>query len=97
MTTGSITSLGIGSGLDLQNILDQLKEVDKSVINSELDFYFPNLKLAIEINGPLHYKPIYGKDKLIQIQNNNRDRDTEYTLLNIHTFFQFSMNQGKDM
>ena len=35
MTTGSITSLGIGSGLDLQNILDQLKEVDKSVINSK--------------------------------------------------------------
>jgi flagellar hook-associated protein 2 len=28
MATGSITSLGIGSGLDLQNILDQLKEVD---------------------------------------------------------------------
>ncbi len=33
MTTGAITSLGIGSGLDLQNILDQLREVDKSVIN----------------------------------------------------------------
>ena len=49
----------------------EFKANDKSVINSELDFYFPNLKLAIEINGPLHYKPIYGKDKLIQIQNND--------------------------
>jgi flagellar hook-associated protein 2 len=28
MASGSITSLGIGSGLDLQDILDQLKEVD---------------------------------------------------------------------
>jgi flagellar hook-associated protein 2 len=29
---GTITSLGLGSGLDLQNILDQLKEVDRSAI-----------------------------------------------------------------
>src|SRR6056297_852282 len=32
MTTGSITSLGIGSGLELQNIIDQLKEVDEARI-----------------------------------------------------------------
>ena len=44
---------------------------DKTIIKSELDFYFPNLKLAIEINGPLHYDPIYGKTKLLQIQNND--------------------------
>lgn len=49
----------------------EFKANDKSIISSELDFYFPALNLAIEINGPLHYKPIYGKDKLIQIQNND--------------------------
>lgn len=32
MATGSITSLGIGSGLDLQDILDKLKKVDESRI-----------------------------------------------------------------
>ncbi len=32
MATGSITSLGIGSGLDLQDILDQLKAVDETRI-----------------------------------------------------------------
>jgi len=32
MATGSITSLGIGSGLDLQDILDQLKGVDQTRI-----------------------------------------------------------------
>ena len=32
MATGSITSLGLGSGLELQNILDQLKEADRQVI-----------------------------------------------------------------
>ncbi|WP_022664678.1 flagellar filament capping protein FliD [Desulfospira joergensenii] len=32
---GSITTLGIGSGLDLQNILDQLKEVEKAPITAK--------------------------------------------------------------
>lgn len=41
----------------------------KEIIGSELDFYFPTLKLAIQINGPLHYYPIYGKKKLDQIQS----------------------------
>lgn len=40
----------------------------KKIIGSELDFYFPSLKLAIQINGPLHYHPIYGQNKLDQIQ-----------------------------
>lgn len=35
MTTGSITSLGIGSGLDLQDILDQLKGVDETQITAK--------------------------------------------------------------
>lgn len=35
MTTGSITSLGIGSGLDLQDILDQLKAVDETRITTK--------------------------------------------------------------
>lgn len=44
---------------------------DKNIINSELDIYFPSLKLAIELNGIFHYEPIYGVDKLSQIQNND--------------------------
>jgi flagellar hook-associated protein 2 len=35
MATGSITSLGIGSGLDLQDILDQLKGVDETRITAK--------------------------------------------------------------
>jgi hypothetical protein len=30
----------------------------------ELDIYIPDLKLAIEINGIFHYKPIFGNEKL---------------------------------
>lgn len=43
----------------------------KDVINSELDIYIPSLKLAFELNGIFHYEPIYGEEKLKQIQNND--------------------------
>lgn len=43
----------------------------KDTINSELDIYIPSRKLAFELNGIFHYEPIYGFDKLNQIQNND--------------------------
>lgn len=43
----------------------------KEAINSELDIYLPELNLAFELNGIFHYEPIYGQDKLNQIQNND--------------------------
>lgn len=43
----------------------------KDAINSELDIYIPSLKLAFELNGIFHYEPIYGKDRLKQIENND--------------------------
>jgi hypothetical protein len=43
----------------------------KDAINSELDIYIPSLKLAFELNGIFHYEPIYGKEKLASIQNND--------------------------
>ena len=42
------------------------------VIKAELDFYFPRLNFAIEINGIIHYKPIFGLAKLKQIQDSDR-------------------------
>lgn len=44
---------------------------DKTTINSELDIYIPSLKLAFELNGIFHYEPIFGSEKLGQIQNND--------------------------
>ena len=52
---------------DLEVICNQ-----KSVIQSELDFYFPELKFAIELNGIVHYEPIYGNEKFEKIQNNDK-------------------------
>ena len=43
----------------------------KDAINSELDIYIPSLNLAFELNGVFHYKPIYGKNKLNKIKNND--------------------------
>jgi len=43
-------------------------------IGAELDFYFPKLKLAIELNGILHYLPIYGFEKLKRIQEIDREK-----------------------
>lgn len=50
---------------------------DKQTINSELDFYFPDIKLAIELNGIFHYEPIYGRDRLTRIQDNDRQKSIE--------------------
>lgn len=44
---------------------------DKLAINSELDIYMPDLKLAIELNGIFHYEPIFGEYKFGQIQSND--------------------------
>jgi len=43
----------------------------KDTINSELDIYIPSLKVAFELNGIFHYEPIYGEEKLKQIENND--------------------------
>ena len=43
----------------------------KDAIGSELDIYIPSLNLAFELNGIFHYEPIYGSNKLNQIQEND--------------------------
>lgn len=40
-------------------------------IQGELDFYFPGLKLAFELNGIFHYEPIYGTERLGKTQSND--------------------------
>lgn len=58
----------------LQQIHNEYKNLEvldnnKNIIGYELDLFFPQLKVAIELNGIVHHKPIYGKEKLEKIKN----------------------------
>jgi len=60
---------------------------DREILNGlELDFYFPDLKIAIEINGPLHYKDIYGEQKFKIYQQNDKRKKDECNKKNIQLF-----------
>lgn len=47
---------------------------NRQLLGFELDFYFPDLKFAIELNGIVHYEPIYGSDKLTRVQDNDKQK-----------------------
>ena len=48
---------------------------DKIMLNGyEADVAIPSLKLAIEWNGIVHFKPIYGQTKLSNIQTRDADK-----------------------
>lgn len=46
----------------------------KSAIGSELDIFIPSLNIAFELNGIFHYEPIFGTNKLDQIQSNDKNK-----------------------
>lgn len=46
----------------------------KDAIYSELDIYIPSLKIAFELNGITHYKPIYGNDKYNKTITNDKNK-----------------------
>lgn len=56
---------------------------ERTIINSELDIYIPQLKLAFELNGIVHYEPIYGIDKLNNIQQRDNNKFQECQKNNI--------------
>lgn len=64
-----------------------IKYNGKNLINSELDICIPELNLAFEINGIFHYQPIYGEEKLAEIQNNDaiKKRACENAGINLFT------------
>lgn len=60
---------------------------DKNQCNGlELDFYFPAINLAIEINGPVHYLPIYGDKYLLSIQERDERKKNICLLKHIALF-----------
>ena len=48
---------------------------DKTMLDGlEADIAIPSLKLAVEWNGIVHFKPIYGQTKLDKVQNKDAEK-----------------------
>ena len=76
-TTGSRRSkLEVWIEEKFKNIYENVNILynSKTLIKSELDIYIPNLNIAFELNGILHYKPIYGDIKLQKIKDNDNKK-----------------------
>ena len=57
---------------------------NKKTIGYELDIDIPCLDLAIEINGPTHYKVIFDEEKLLRTQKLDKEKAAECLRLNKH-------------
>lgn len=98
-TTGCTRSkLEIWLESKISNEFPKLKALynNKETINSELDIYFPTLKLAIELNGIFHYEPIHGIGKLTSTQNNDHrkfqaclEHNIELVIIDVSTLVYF--------
>lgn len=67
----------------------------KDTINSELDIYIPSLKLAFELNGFLHYKPIYGIERFKSIKKNDSEKKKKCIELGINFHIIKTIDKGK--
>jgi len=71
---------------------------NKTDISHELDIYVPCLELAIELNGPLHYRVIYkknGEERLRRTQQIDREKVVKCREIGIKLFV-INVSEDKD-
>lgn len=73
-------------------------ENDRQILNGlEIDIYIPEKNIAIELNGPCHFIPIFGQDELSKTQNKDLIKKQKLQELKIN-FFQINiMGLGKNL
>lgn len=74
----------------------------RDAIKSELDIYIPHLKLAFELNGIFHYEPIFGDERLKQVQNNDKrkfqaciEKQIEFCTIDTASFKYFKSEKAR--
>jgi len=77
---------------------------NRKLLGLELDFYFPELKFAVELNGIFHYEPIYGATKFNKIQDNDKQKiiqcynlGVELCVINTSHYKQFNDKQKNEV
>jgi len=60
----------------------------------ELDFYFPDLKIAVEFNGIWHIHPIRGQDFLTKIITKDKEKIKRCRELNIELIVQYDTSSS---
>lgn len=75
---------------------------DRKTIGAELDFYFPQLRFALELNGIFHYEPIYKNKNFEKIQNVDKQKMTSCLALGVELYVldtsgckRFSITEGE--